>query len=231
MLLGVALILWQPPLYESRVVVQIGHVNGTIVVEPAAVLVERLTEQYRIKDITEGPQPMPQLVSIKANKGVPDIVTLSARAHTAEEAQHYLVGVVAKLQAEHESTYQEATQQQRDRVELISRRIEQIRQHPQPHGDSGALKTVSPAQKENLLQEVEVLGHELASLNIGLSKIQTQPTRLIRDPTLPVNPVQPRPLLYLGLATAGGIIFGLICVFMAEYIAQARHRLRTSVDG
>lgn len=236
-LLAAALIQWMSPVYESRVVVQVGHLNGNIPVEPAAVMVERLTEQYSIKDGTEGPRPLPQLVSIKVNKGVQDVVTLTARAHTPDEAQRYLGSVVASLQTEHDSVYQEAVLQQRNRAEQIARRIAQLQQHQQTLGDNAVSKSIDATQRalllqdrSKVLQEIRMFDQELSALQTGLSKIQTLPTRLLRDPTLPVKPLQPRPLLYLALALAGGMMLGIIGVFLVEYLVQARQRLRTSVD-
>lgn len=237
LLLAGALIQWMSPVYESRVVLQIGHVSGNIVLESASVLVERLTEKYRIKDGTEGPRPLPQLVSVKVNKGAPDVVTLTARAHTPEEAQAYLSGVATILQAEHDAVYQESILQQRARAAQVTLRIEQLQKHQKTLDDNAALKSIDSTQRalllqdrSKVLQEIRLFDQELAALQLGLSKLQTMPTRLLRDPTLSIRPLQPRPLLYLVLALAGGMIFGAIGVFIAEYFAQARQRLRTSVD-
>lgn len=236
-LVALALINLVAPIYESRAVIQVGHLSGNIAVEPAVVLVERLTERYRVKDGSEGPQLLPQLTAIKVNKGVPDAVTLIARGDTAEQAQLYLRAVLADLQAEHDTIYQETIRQQRERASQIESRIAMLQRHQQELGDSAALKTIDPTQRvlllqdrSKVLQELHGFEQELAGLKMGMSKIQTMATRTLREPTLPVRPLQPRPLLYLALALAGGMILGVIGVFLVEYLSQARQRLRATAD-
>ena len=238
--LAIALIVLMPPVYESRAVVQIGHVGGIgkeggiTPVEPAGVLVERLNEEYRVNDVSEGKREFPLVANVALNKGQQDIVTITARAHTVGEAQRYLTTVIGKVQGEHELWLQEAVKQQRTRLDLLIDRMTQAHRHMSALDESIAkLKLNNPLQAAVLLQEKSKFFQELSSmeqeqavLNVSVSRLQTLSTRFLREPTTPISAERPRPVLYLSLALIIGVMLGAMAVFIAEFVTNARKRLR-----
>ena len=242
---AIALIIFMPPVYESRAVIQIGHVGGIgkeggiTSVEPSGVLVERLNEEYRVNDTSEGKRDFPLIANVALNKGQQDIVTITARAHSIEDAQRYLTTVVGKIQREHEQWMQEAVKQQHTRLDLLGDRMTLSHQHMQALNDSIAkLKTSSPLQaavllqeKSKFLQELPSMEQEQALLNLSLSRLQTLPTRFLREPTSPISPERPRPVLYLSLALIIGVMGGVMAVFVSEFVTNARRRLRAPVTS
>lgn len=245
MVFAIALIIFMPPVYESRAVVQIGHVGGIgkeggiTSVEPSGVLVERLNEEYRVNDTSEGKRDFPLIANVALNKGQQDIVTITARAHSIEDAQRYLSTVVGKIQREHEQWMQEAVKQQHTRLDLLGDRMTLSHQHMQALNDSIAkLKSSNPLQaavllqeKSKFLQELPSMEQEQALLNLSLSRLQTLPTRFLREPTSPISPERPRPVLYLSLALIIGVMGGIMAVFIAEFVTNARRRLRAPVTS
>ncbi len=241
---AVALIFLMPTVYESRAVIQIGHVGGigkeggVTSVEPPGVLVERLNEEYRVNDVTEGKREYPMVANVALNKGQADIVTITARAHSVEDAQHYLAGVVAKVQREHEQWLQEAVKQQHSRLDVLGDRMTLAHQHMQALNESIVrLKVSNPLQaavllqeKSKFLQELPSMEQEQALLTLSLSRLQTVPTRFLREPTAPISPERPRPVLYLALALIIGVMLGLMAVFITEFVKNARQRLRVPVS-
>ena len=181
---AIALIISMPPVYESRAVIQIGHVGGIgkeggiTSVEPSGVLVERLNEEYRVNDTSEGKRDFPLIANVALNKGQQDIVTITARAHSIEDAQRYLTTVVGKIQREHEQWMQEAIKQQHTRLDLLGDRMTISRQHMLAMNDSIAkLKNSNPLQaavllqeKSKFLQELPSMEQEQALLNLTLSR-------------------------------------------------------------
>jgi len=244
-IIAIALIVLMPPVYESRAVVQIGHVGGigkegaVTPVEPSGVLVERLNEEYRVNDASEGKREFPMVANVAINKGQQDIVTITARAHSVEDAQRYLATVVGKVQREHEQWLQEAVKQQHTRLNLLIERMALAHQHMQALDESIAkLKMNNPLQAAVLLQEKSKFFQELSSmeqeqavLNVSVSRLQTLSTRFLREPTTPISPERPRPVLYLSLALIIGVMLGAMAVFIAEFVTNARRRLRTPVNS
>jgi len=226
--------------YESRAVLQIGQVGGVgkeggaMPVEPPGVLVERLNEEYRVNDKSEGKHEFPLIASVTLNKGQQNIVTITARAHSVDDAQRYLATVVGKVQREHEQWLQEAVKQQHTRLDVLGDRMTLSHQHMQALNESIArLKVSDPLQaavllqeKSKFLQELPSMEQEQALLNLSLSRLQTVPTRFLREPTTPISPERPRPVLYLSLALIIGVMLGAMAVFIAEFITNARQRLR-----
>lgn len=239
-LVALALTVLMSPIYESRAVIQIGHVGGigkegTVTsVEPSGVLVERLNEEYRVNDASEGKREFPLVANVSINKGQPDIVTITARAHSVEEAQRYLSVVVGKIQREHEQWLQEAVRQQHTRLDLLIDRMTLARQHMQALDENIAkLKVNNPIQAAVLLQEKSKFFQELTSmeqeqavLNMSVSRLQTISTHPLREPTTPISAERPRPVLYLSLAAVLGFMLGIMAVFVAEFVTNARARLR-----
>lgn len=237
---AIALIIFMPPVYESRAVLQIGQVGGVgkeggaMRVESPGILVERLNEEYRVNDKSEGKREFPLIASVTLNKGQQDIVTITARAHSVDDAQRYLTTVIGKVQSEHEQWLQEAVKQQHTRLDVLGDRMTLSHQHMQALNESIArLKVSDPLQaavllqeKSKFLQELPSMEQEQALLNLSLSRLQTVPTRFLREPTTPISPEQPRPVLYLSLALIIGVMLGAMAVFIAEFITNARQRLR-----
>ena len=237
---AIALIIFMPPVYESRAVLQIGQVGGVgkeggaMPVEPPGVLVERLNEEYRVNDKSEGKHEFPLIASVTLNKGQQNIVTITARAHSVDDAQRYLATVVGKVQREHEQWLLEAVKQQHTRLDVLGDRMTLSHQHMQALNESIArLKVSDPLQaavllqeKSKFLQELPSMEQEQALLNLSLSRLQTVPTRFLREPTTPISPERPRPVLYLSLALIIGVMLGAMAVFIAEFITNARQRLR-----
>lgn len=240
LVIAVALIVLMPPVYESRTVIQIGHVGGigkegtATPVEAPGVLVERLNEEYRVNDVTEGKREYPLVANVALNKGQTDIVTITARAHSVDDAQHFLTTVVGKVQREHEQWLQEAVKQQHARLDSLGDRITMAHQHMQALDQSIAkLKGSNPLQvtvllqeKGKFLQELPTMEQEQALLALSLSRLQTLPTRFLREPTTPIAPERPRPVLYLALALIIGVMLGAMAVFIAEFVTNARRRMR-----
>ena len=238
---AIALIIFMPPVYESRAVLQIGQVGGVgkeggaMLVEPPGVLVERLNEEYRVNDKSEGKREFPLIASVTLNKGQQDIVTITARAHSINDAQRYLTTVIGKVQREHEQWLQESVKQQHTRLDVLGDRMTLSHQHMQALNESIArLKVSDPLQaavllqeKSKFLQELPSMEQEQALLNLSLSRLQTVPTRFLREPTTPISPERPRPVLYLSLALIIGVMFGAMAVFTTEFVTNARQRLRT----
>ena len=234
-------IAFMHPIYESRAVIQIGHVGGIgangggTPIELPGVLLERLNEEYRVNDTSEGARGFPLIANVALNKAQPDIVTITARAPTVDAARNYLATVVAQVQQEHDQLWREVTSQQHARLDLITERIQRMRQQIQSLNETrSALKSSNPAQLAMLMQErgkliieLPILEEEQTALTLSVSRLQTQPTRLLRQPTSPTLPERPRPLLYMSLALFISIMLGIISVFMVEFITNARRRLRT----
>jgi LPS O-antigen subunit length determinant protein (WzzB/FepE family) len=231
-----ALIFLPKPVFESRVVVQVGRIGNIGAIETPGVLVERLSQQYRVNDDTTGTRELPRVESVALSKGQQEILTIAARAHDAAEAQSFLSGVVNKLQSEHERILLDTTRRLQERADVLSQRIIQSREQLtaldrgvnalKPDDTKGI--AILLQEKTNIIREIPGLEQEEATLRLSLSQLQTFPTRVLREPTLPEKKVKPRPMLYTAVGVVLGVMLGLFAAFFAEFAEKARQRIRAT---
>lgn len=222
------------PVFESRVVIQIGHVGKIGLLEPPKVLVQRLIEEYRVGDTTEGRRSYPLVKSIGLEKGLEDIIAITTQGHSATEAQSFLTEVTSKLLSDHKALFVEAQKQQQIILQSLDREVQETKD--QMSALSQQLQTVMKSNpttaailtqdKANLALGIPKLEQQRSELKLAMSELQTIPTRILRSPTIPINPIKPKPLLYLLLASILGLVIGVFAVFIGEFLAKVREKLK-----
>ncbi len=225
------------PVYESRAVLGIGQVvqMGQVVqVEASQLLVQRLKEEYRVKDESEGEQKFPMIKEVKTmEKSLPNGVEIIAQAYEPQVAQKFLTDVVTKVIKKHRTLFDigrteqqrqlDSLQNEHDRIEqalsLIEHRVSSL------VGSEASLAGFLTLQKDLLLQRLPQIEQQQIVVRLAMSELQSRPTTLLRQPTLPINPVKPKPVLYLALATVLGLMLGIFGAFFAEFVGKTRARM------
>lgn len=234
LLVAAIYLLIAPAVFESRAVIQVGQVGQVGQVEAAAVLVQRLKEQYRVDDKDPTPE-IPRVTEISLDKKGPgNVVTLLAQDHSAEGAQKLLAQAVQALLAEHAKLYNQAMNIWRQRLQFLAKQIQTLNGHIEKlNARIDAMRKQDAAQAAILAIErgkllTEALGLEAGytALQLAMSDIQSQPTKLLRESTLPDRQTKPKPKLVLVLALVLGFMLGIIAAFIAEFLAKARQQLR-----
>lgn len=224
-----------PPVYESRAVIQIGRVGTLGVVEPPLVVVERITQRYRVNDTRDGERKYPRVESVSSKKEQTDIFSLTAHGRTPESAREFLVTVVDEILSDHQRTLDENTDLLLRRLAVTTERVKQSRDLLDTLGRTAeAIKnsdsrnvTVLLQEKTGLARELPQLEQEEANLRASLLSLQTYPSRLLREPTLPEKPIRPRPMLYAALGVVIGGMLGLLAVFLSSFRERLRLRRRS----
>ena len=226
------------PVYESRAVLGIGQVGqvGQVAgqVEAPQLLVQRLKEEYRVKDESEGVQKLPMIKEVKTmEKSLPSGVEIIAQAYEAQEAQKFLTDVVVKVIKQHQMLFDigrteqqrqlESLQNEHDRIEqalaLIEHRVASL------VGSEASLAGLLTLQKDLWRKRMPQIEQQQTAIRLAMSELQSRPTALLRQPTLPANPVKPKPALYLALATVLGLMLGVFGAFFAEFVGKTRARM------
>jgi len=240
LLLMGAWLLVVKPVYESRAVLGVGQGAQGAQVEAPQLLVQRLKEEYRVKDGSEGAQTLPGLTAVKTmEKSLANGVEMIVQAHGAQAAQQYLAEIVAKIIKRHQRLYDlgraeqmkqmESLQRESDRIEqslaLIEHRISAL------VGSEASLAGLLTLQKDLLLQRLPQIAQQQTTLRLAMSELQSTPTFMLRTPTLPIKPVSPKPMLYMMLAGVVGLMLGIFGAFFAEFLGKTRKQLQaTSAD-
>ncbi|MEQ6340345.1 MAG: Wzz/FepE/Etk N-terminal domain-containing protein [Gammaproteobacteria bacterium] len=219
------------PVYESRAVLGIGQVGP---LESPQLLVQRLKEEYRIKDDSEGEQKFPLIKEAKTmEKTLANGIEITAQAHSAAEAQKFLADVTTKVLRQHLKLYDMARNEQQKQLESLEKQKDQVEQVlillrsrvTSVAGSDAALAGLLALEQDRLLQQLPQIEQQQAAVRLAMSELQSRPTILLRQPTLPAKPVKPKPALYLALAAVLGLMLGVFGAFFAEFVGKTRARM------
>jgi uncharacterized protein involved in exopolysaccharide biosynthesis len=227
LVLGMALvwILLSEPVYESRSVLLIGQVAPIGQFETVPTLVQRLKEEYKVDDNSEGRRVYPIVARVApADKGTVNAIEVVVRAHTASQAQAFLKGVVAKILQQHKRLYDIGLSQQGDLLESMEARRTQLqaalsearRRLIASHQDAAGSGLLS-LETDQLADQLSEVDQAIINQRIATSELQSRETTVIREATLPEGPVKPKPVLYLVIAVLLGLVAGVLAVFLAEF--------------
>ncbi len=218
-------------IYESRAVFRVGSIGGTqnvsgdAPIEPPAILVKRLKEDYGVGDARER-HDLPRLESVSVDKNSTELIELLARAHSADEAQDFLEKVSDKLLLEHRQLYDRAKQALGGRLDYLRNAkmaIDQALADIDANVEGLVQRDISAAvlfalEKTRLLeQSLEVEGR-IAELKI-VQEIKSYPSSLIRTATYSERTVAPKRPLILILTFILALIMGVILAFIVEFIS------------
>lgn len=217
------------PVFESRSVVRVGRVEGEFIVRPAILALE-LKERY---DVGEKGRERPFMKSVKVEDT--DAIVLQAEAHSAEEAQSFLLEAVSEVLEQQLLQYNDA-RSLRERaladleaeIELLNGQAQQLAEVAENANVDEAVRALIVLQRSTLQADLPALHEKKLELQRALSRIQTYPTQVIREPTLPEHASSPRKALTLGLALVLGGMLGCLAAFLSEFLHQAKNRHRQS---
>lgn len=228
------------PVYESRTVLALGQVGQVGQVEAPQLLVQRLKEEYRVKDESENEARLPAVKEVKTmEKSLPNGVEITVQAYSAEEARKFLADIVAKVIRQHQVLFTMARDEQQKQLESLQKRRDDIEQilllvrhrMSATAASDAALAGLLTLEQDRLLDQLPQIEQQQAALRMAMSELQSKPTVPLRQPTLPVKPVKPRSALYLALAAVLGLMLGVFGAFFAEFIGKARQQGNEAIEG
>lgn len=241
-LTGIYLLLAKP-VYESRAVIRVGQVGqegsagslqNSIPLQDPDILVQKLKEEYRVDDDSEGARRLPLLSEvINDGKTEEKIITLTARGSSAAQAREFLTGVTDKLLEQHKQLYDQAIGLQQARLNSLKAQLQQLNETIIQYdrrinaGSNSALAAILTLEKAKLAEQRPELERQISELALAMSPLYSRPSYVLRQPTLPVKPVQPKKSLYLALAMVLGLMLGVFAAFFAEFLAKFRAEAHT----
>lgn len=225
-------LLFTPPVFESRAVLQVGQAGQAGQLEIPAVLVRRLNEKYRINDKSIIVK-MPKVTGVSFDKkGANSVITLLAQDYSAKGAQQYLAREIQELLGEHLIPYNHAMDIQHKRIQSLEKQISAVNAYIEELSSHiEAVRKQDPAQgailaveKGKLLTDIPGLEAQHVALQLALSDIQSQPTKVMLNPTFSERQTKPKSKLLLALAIVFGLFVGIIAAFFVEFINKQRQQ-------
>lgn len=211
------------PIYESTATLQVGFVGpigsaGSGFLEQPAMFAERVKEKYNI--------------SASVDRTTNSVV-LIAYGSTAVETQKSLSDVITAVLQEHDRVYSEAHSLQKKRLSSLQQQIKAIDGEVNYYEMRiGKLQSMSSAsndkielawEKDRLTRLRADLERQASELGLTMTPIATRPTQVLKEPTLPIRPVTPKPAYEVTIASLGGIVFGIFAAICIEFIVTRRH--------
>lgn len=240
------LIFLVQPIYEGRVVLEIGRITygsagsgaagSSRLLEDLPVVLQWLKEEYQI-DQPGRPRELPRLNAVEnPSKAGQTLILLKGWDHTAVGAQKVVNDVAQRLIQRHEAMYQEVRKTQETRIANLDTEISeletQINLLARVTGqleDRGQAAIIAMERGERLTM-LGTLRWRRTDLALSLSPPLSQATRLIREPTVGESPIQPRPVLYLSLGAAVGLLLGILSAILFELLSKVRNEATVRKD-
>ena len=218
------------PIYESRSVLVIGRVAPVGQLEPAQTMIQRLRETYKVDDSSEGRRELPFVKDVDlASKATPDAIEVTVWGNSAAQSQSFLRGVIEKILREHKNLFDIGMSEQNklldslqnNRKEIQGALAEARKKISQPQIDP-SISGLLALEMDKLTSQLFDIDQKESLLRLSMSELQSEGTEVIKQPTLPVRPVNPKKALFMAIAIAIGLILGIIMVFIAEFLKKIR---------
>lgn len=246
---AVAGIVLIPPKYEAVAMVQVGQVGqvgqaAPMQVEPPAQAIERLKspsfqlavaealgDQKWIEVLANSSNGATRYLSFQVMKTAP-VIELKASAETPERAKAIAEATIrelAKKQAEIAKPMIDKMQADlsitREKLESAERELEGLSKMAMSAGVKDERFTqISLITALRVQKEAEVFGQRqtIMAYETALMPPATQPAKVLEATYVANKPVSPKKTLLLALGLIGGLLLGVLSVFMSAAWRQAR---------
>ena len=222
LLLAAAYLFLAKPLYESKVVVQVGLIGKEVqYIEDVNGIKQRLLAEH------------PELTSVTVDtskRGAINIFTLTLQNKDRIQAEHQLIEITEKLLNDHNVLFAKTIDPIRQQIDLLQRRSLEYKDQIETFDTLiERLKIKDPAQaaillieKEQILRAINALEERIAALQRSIIEPYFLPTRLLGTQITPKTPVEPKAVLVIALSIILGLILSIFTAFFAEFLAHAR---------
>jgi len=166
------------------------------------------------------------------NKNETNILTFKAKAEDPAYAQEKLQNALNSLIGHHEEILKKYSElmdfnlqlkktQEAKLFDMIHQYEDRIRA---VEGQNPALAAIMTIDKRTLFEKIIALQESIEKMEANPTT--ATPTQILREPSLPGNPVKPKAQLVLALSVILGIFLGIFSAFFAEFVQKARDSYR-----
>lgn len=209
------------PIYESKVVVQVGQVGQVGLLEDVNVLKQRLVAER------------PNLVSAEVEKdGATSIIIITLQGSTSAEAEQGLRGIVERLLHAHETSYNFLIAQIQQRQEALVKDVNDLKkQRVEVSKIKNKMSVSNPALAVLLVSEIRSLGKEVgekeeAAFNLQMAggRQQARRTKVVGEFFTSASPVKPKRQRVLALGVVLGSMLGILGAFGVNAVGQQKKK-------
>lgn len=212
------------PLYESKVRLIIGQVQGVGNIEQSSRISATLSEQLEASLNREA-----MLISAEP-VGRSNLFEITIQGEnpsaTYETAENFAMQIIN----DHSDQFNRISNPIRKKLSFVQEQIFAIQSLLQKFKilnthEEESLDTLALLEKSRLLTELSSLEQQQMELQIQLDPVNTYPTTVLAPAKYPENPVKPKTSLIMALSTVLGLMIGVFVAFGLEFIQNARKRM------
>jgi uncharacterized protein involved in exopolysaccharide biosynthesis len=222
-LCAIAFAFLTKPVYESKVVIQVGQISKVGQLEDTSILMKRSQEHPFIK-------------KIEAWKGkASSIITITVQASSQAEARQRLQKITDQLLHEHDLKYNTVMASQQQKYASLRQEIDTVRSLTNELSllivemtkkKEFAQATILVLEKNILVKRLYDLERSAIDLDRDITHVGvTYPTRLITEPTSSATPIKPKSKRIIALSIMLGFILAIFSAFIVEFIDKARRQM------
>lgn len=247
---AVLAILLIPPKYESSTTFQIAKVAGNIIESPEIVGARISTPAFRLEVARKvGDEKLIERLTLDASnetwittsmvKGTP-IMVLTVKGHARDEARNLSAAVIEVLRLRHEQLGREMKAKivtdialNKEKLTVVEKELGELAKSATSilsvRDTQFAPVSLLTSMRAHKQSEVFNIRQQLSALELSLLPPITDMTKATEEPYIAVKPVSPKKGLLLALGTTGGLMIGLLMVFIggAWRRAKAARELRS----
>ncbi|WP_028573697.1 Wzz/FepE/Etk N-terminal domain-containing protein [Desulfonatronovibrio hydrogenovorans] len=131
---------------------------------------------------------------------------------------------------EHQDIFDRLIKPHRERLDFVRQQILLVQEMLDSIAEFGSLSgpeaTLAYLEKSRLLTELSSLNGLQVNFELGLDPVRAYPSLVLTMPGYPEQPVSPRVHLVLALSMVLGGMLGIFGVFLAEFVSNARKRIK-----
>lgn len=225
-ILAVSIGLLIKPVYESQAVFKIGTVGTQGEIEEPSEIVIRIQAGLELDAHDQaGKKSRSAFVEVRSDN---NIIYLKSQGENAEGAKNQLMGITNGLLERHRVLFEDAKKRKETRLHEVKADINNLQTQADflsslieewKKNYSGIIGL--SIERSKLYQTLVTLKSQKENIETSLSEAKTYPTHLIHGPTLPKNPVKPKPIRwYLVLGGVFGLLVGIIAAFFTEFLSD-----------
>lgn len=229
-----------PPVFESRMVVEVGQVGqppggdqaATTQIETAQALSDELSQKYGLPGVGgSGQLPRIEAATVVPGGNPPSLVEIRASSGTPEEGVAFLRRMAEDVLREHHVLFVDslaASRREKHRQQVAAGEAEKdvalLREQLQARpGGYDALSTIVLLEKiQQRFSESVTLQDKATAAGLALSPLVSRETTIVSAPAASEVPIRPQRLRMVLFAAVMALVLGVVLAFAREALDKAK---------
>ncbi len=224
------------PIYESRAIISVGFI-------PQNPVFNESENAFETKFVEKPETLMRQIkekhnVNVETQKTEEGLLILTAQGFSPEEPKIKLLSAIEETLLRINALFDTAARDFDNYTDfLYSQKSElekQILEYKEKIDSASAknpsLSAMLVLEKGRALEQKVSIEKQIIMMRFALSPVNTQPSKVLKEPTISEEPVKPKKKLVLALSFVLGIFMGVFAAFFAEFLANVKKMRRERVN-